>query len=179
VDQLKRAAELEPLSPVVASSYSMALAIAKRDMDAVAQARRGTEMDSSLFVPRLAMGVAHLIAKRNVEAVKELESALALSANSPYASGALGYAYAVNGQRNNAMGIAAQLEQKKDANSRGALALVQIGLGDTTQAFANLEMAAKNHAPYLAAFSLSAPLYDPVRTSSRFRGILTTMGLVP
>jgi TolB-like protein/Tfp pilus assembly protein PilF len=179
IEHLKRAADLEPLSPVVASSYSMALAIAKRDAEAVAQARRGTEMDSSLFVPRLAMGIAHLMAKRNAEAVKELESALALSANSPHARGALGYAYGVNGQLGNAQGIAAQLLPLRDGDSRGALAMVQIGMGDTAQALGNLEQAARAHAPLLSAFSLSAPLYDPVRSSGRFRGILMTLGLTP
>ncbi len=179
VAYLKRAAELEPLSPVVASSYSMALAIARRDADALVQARRGLEMDSSLFVPRLALGIAHLIAKRNAEAVNELEKALALSGNSPHALAALGYAYAVNGQRNSAQGIAAQLEQRADPDSRGALGLVRVGLGDTALALAALESAAKDHAQFLAAFSLSAPLYDPVRSNPRFAGILTAIGLTP
>jgi len=179
VEQLKRAAELEPLSSVVASSYAMALSFAKRDKDAQAQAKRGIELDSSLFVPRLALGVVHVVAGRQEEAIKELEPALALSRESPYARALLGYAYAVAGQRQSADAVVRQLAGKTDGNSLSALALTQIAMGDTAQALASLEKASRTHAAFFVQFPLSAPLYDPVRSSVRFRGILTAVGLTP
>jgi TolB-like protein/tetratricopeptide (TPR) repeat protein len=177
VDHLQRAATLEPLSAVIASSYSMALAMAKRDREAVMQARRGIEIDSALFVPRLALGYAHLLSGRPGDAVRELEPAMALSGGTSLSRGLLGAAYAAAGQRQNGDAIAQQLVALTDGDSRGALALVQIALGDTAQALTNLERATHTHAAFFTQVSLSASLYDTVRTSLRFAGILRAVGL--
>lgn len=177
VDHLKRAAELDPVSPVIASSYAIALAYARRDPEAVAQARRAIELDSTLFLPRLALGVAHLIAKRPAEAIRELEPALGLSQGSPYVQAMLGYAYAVGGQRQNADAMAQTLATKSDADSKGALAIVQVGLGDTARALTSLEAAAKAHAPIFTSQPLTATLFDPVRDSPRFQALVRGVGL--
>jgi eukaryotic-like serine/threonine-protein kinase len=177
VEHLKRASELDPVSPVIASSYSMALSLARRDPEAISQARRAVELDSALFLPRLVLGLAHLLAKRTPEAIQELEPALGLSNGSPYVQGVLGYAYAVGGQRQNADAMAQQLASKRDPDSQGALAVVQIGLGDTARALSNLEEAARAHAPIFAVQPLGEPLFDPVRGSARFQALLKTLGL--
>jgi serine/threonine-protein kinase len=177
VDHLKRAAELDPVSPVIGSSYSMALALAHRDVDAVAQARRAVELDSTLFLPRLVLGLGHLLARRTPEAIRELEPALGLSNGSPYVQAMLGYAYAQGGQRQNADALAQQLAKRGDPDSRAALAVVQIGLGDTAQALTNLESAARGHSTMFTVQPLGAAIFDPVRASPRFQGILRTIGL--
>ena len=177
VEHLKRAAELDPVSPIVASSYSMALSFAHRDAEAIAQARRAEDLDSALFLPRLVLGLAHLLAKRTPEAIRELEPALGLSNGSPFVKGVLGYAYAVGGQRQNADVIAQQLAAKGDPDSKGALAMVQIALGDTARALINLESAAQAHAPFFTAQSLASELFDPVRASARFKDVQRTLGL--
>ncbi|HEX7938415.1 MAG TPA: hypothetical protein VF483_05435, partial [Gemmatimonadaceae bacterium] len=179
VDQLQRAAAMEPLSSVVAASYSVSLALAKRDKDAVAQAHRAVELDSTLFVPRVALGLAHLIGGRPADAVKELEPALGLGGGSPYARGLLGAAYANAGMRQNAQAMAQQLSSKTDGDSRSALALVQIALGDTSAALTNLEAAARAHASFFTQLPLITPVYDPVRSNTRFAGILRAVGLTP
>jgi TolB-like protein/Tfp pilus assembly protein PilF len=177
VEHLKRASDLDPVSPVIASSYSMALSLAHRDPEAIAQARRAVELDSALFLPRLVLGLAHLLAKRTPEAIQELEPALGLSNDSPYVQGVLGYAYAVGGQRQNADAMAQQLAKKLDPDSQGALAVVQIGLGDTARALANLEGAARAHAAIFTVQPLGEALFDPVRGSARFQALLKTLGL--
>ncbi len=179
VDQLKLAAELEPLSPVVASSHAEVLALAKRDAEAVAQGRRAAELDSSLWVPRLALAFVHVVAGRHEEAIKEGEPALALSGGHTYARAVLAYAYAMAGQRRNAERVSAPLEGKTDADSRAALAVVQIAMGDTASALTNLEAASRAHSQFLFPMPLGTPIFDPVRSSARFRGILSAMGLTP
>jgi eukaryotic-like serine/threonine-protein kinase len=176
LETLRRAAELDPVSPVIASSYSMALSLAKRDADAVAQAKRGVDLDSTFFLPRLVLGVAHILGNRPADAISELEFASALGTLS-HVRGFLGYAYAVGGQRQQAAGIAAELEARIDADSRAALAVTQIGLGDTTRALRNLESAAQAHAAFFTAQPLSSPVFDPVRPSVRFQTLLGTLGL--
>ena len=117
------------------------------------------------------------MAKRTPEAIRELEPAVGLSNGSPYVKAVLGYAYAVGGQRQNADVIAQQLAAKADGDSRGALAMVQIALGDTARALSNLESAVEAHAPFFTVQPLGAMLFDPVRASARFKDIQRTLGL--
>lgn len=177
IEQLKRAAELDPVSPVIASSYALALSLARRDAQAIAQGRRAEELDSTLFLPHLVLGLAHLTANRPAEAVRELEPALALSRNSPYAQGLLGYAYAASGQRQNAEAMAQQLGTRNDPDSHAALGVVQLALGDTAKALTNLEAAARGHARFFIAQPMGARLFDPVRSSARFVGLMRLLGL--
>lgn len=173
---LKRASELDPVSPVIASSYSMALSLAKRDADAVAQARRGVDLDSSFFLPRLVLGVAHVLGNRPADAIRELEIASALGTLS-HVRGFLGYSYARAGQRPQAETIAQELEARTDADSRAALAVTYIALGDTARALRNLETAAEAHAAFFTAQPLASPVFDPIRASPRFQTLLGSLGL--
>ena len=177
VAHLKRAAELDPVSPVIASSYGMALAMAQRDVEAVAQARRAIELDSTLFLPRLVLGFAHLLAKRPADAIAQLEPALGLSRKLVFAQALLGYAYAVGGQRQNAEALGQQLSVRPEPDARAALALLQIGLGDTARALDNMEAAVRGRAPYFSAQPLGVSLYDPVRRSPRFQAVLRALNL--
>jgi TolB-like protein/tetratricopeptide (TPR) repeat protein len=177
VAQLKRAAELDPVSPVIASSYSIALALSRRDAEALAQARRAVELDSALFLPRLVLGFDHVLGRRMPDAIRELEPALALSGGAAYVQGILGYAYASAGQRQNAEAMMQQLITRGGPDGLGALAIVQIGLGDTARALTNLESAARGHSTLFTMQPLAAPIFDPVRASPRFQGVLTMIGL--
>ena len=174
---LSRAAELDPVSPVIASSYAMTLAVARRDAQAVAQVRRAMELDSSLFLPRLVLGSTHLMARRFAPAVQELEVAAALSRNSPLVQGMLGNAYIGAGQRQNAEALAAQLSQTGSPDALASLAVIQIALGDTANALTNLERAARAHASIFTVQPLGSPLFDAVRGSPRFQGVLRLIGL--
>jgi serine/threonine-protein kinase len=177
VAHLSRAAELDPVSPVIAGSHAMALAFSGRDAEAVAEARRAVDLDSTLFVPRLVLGLTHLLAGRLPASIRELEPALALSGGAPYVHAILGYAYAAGGQRQNAEALAQQLVSRSDADARGAAAIIQLGLGDTSAALSNLEAAARGRAPIFTLHPLGAPMFDPIRSSPRFQAVLRQVGL--
>jgi serine/threonine-protein kinase len=174
---LRRAAELDPVSPVIASSYAMTLAVARRDVEAVGQAKRAMDLDSSLFLPRLVLGSAHLLARRMPQAIQELEPALALSGNSPFVQGMLGYAYAGAGQRQSAEVLALDLQRSGTPDAIASLAVVQIALGDTAAALNNLERAARARASIFTVQPLGSAIFDPVRGSARFRTVLRIVGL--
>ena len=174
---LRRAAELDPVSPVIASSYAMTLAVARRDAEAVAQASRAMDLDSSLFLPRLVLGSAHLLARRMPQAIQELEPALALSGDSPFVQGMLGYAYAGAGQRQSAEALALDLSRNGTPDAIASLAVVQIALGDTSGALDNLERAARARASIFTVQPLGSAIFDPVRGSARFRTVLRIVGL--
>ena len=155
----------------------MALALSGRDADAVAEARRGVELDSTIFVPRLVLGLSHLLAGRVPASIRELEPALALSGGAPYVHAILGFAYATAGQRQSAEALAQDLLTRSDPDARGSAAIIRLGLGDTTAALAGLEAAARGHAAIFTLQPLGAPMFDTVRSSARFQGILRQVGL--
>ena len=177
LNHLRRASELDPVSPVIASAYAMTLAVGRRDAEAVAQARRAMDLDSSLFLPRLVLGSTHLLARRMPQAIQELEPALALSDNSSFVQGMLGYAYASAGQRQSAEALSRELSRRGTPDALASLAIVQIGLGDTTGALDNLERAARARASIFTVQPLASAIFDPVRGSARFRTVLRLVGL--
>jgi predicted Zn-dependent protease len=135
------------------------------------------DLDSSLFLPRLVLGSAHLLARRMPQAIHELQPALALSGNSPFVQGMLGYAYAGAGQRQSAEALALDLSRNGTPDALASLAVIQIALGDTTRALDNLERAARARASIFTVQPLGSGIFDPVRSSARFRAVLRIIGL--
>jgi hypothetical protein len=91
--------------------------------------------------------------------------------------GLLGYAYALAGQRQNAEAMMQQLTARGGPDGLGALAIVQIALGDTARALTNLESAARGRSTLFTMQSMAVPIFDPVRRSPRFRGVLNVLGV--
>ena len=116
--QLARAAELDPLAPVTLGSYALGLAVARQPDSAIAAAKRGVELDSTLVVTRFMLGAVYLQANRLPEAVRELETATRLDSGSTQAFGLLGYAYAKSGKTRQASDIAKSLENQVGRSSR-------------------------------------------------------------
>jgi len=125
----------------------------------------------------MVFGFVHLLAKRYPEAVAQLEPSVGLAKGLPHPQALLGYAYAMSGRRQDAEELARQLARRSDAESMASLSLIQVGLGDTSAALTTMEGAAKRHAQFFQAQPLGANLYDPIRSSSRFQGVLKELGL--
>ena len=68
--QLKRATELDPLSPVSFGSYALALAVARSLDTASIAGRRAVELDSTLLVTRFMLGTVYLQAAKVPEAIR-------------------------------------------------------------------------------------------------------------
>ena len=91
---MRRALELDPLSPIVNSDLGWYLLYAGRDDEAIAQFRKTLEFDANSVSARRGLGIAYSADGQHDEAIAELKRALALSENSPVILGHLGAAYA-------------------------------------------------------------------------------------
>jgi hypothetical protein len=85
--------------------------------------------------------------------------------------------YARLGDRVNAQAILKAATDAKEADAPLIAAHLQLGAGNATAALTLLDSAARARAPLLTAESLAEPIFDPVRSSPRFRDILHTLGL--
>jgi Flp pilus assembly protein TadD len=176
VAQLRRATELDPLSPVAFGSYGVALGVARKELPAQAAARHALELDSTLVVTRMMAGTVDLYANRFPEAIRELELAQQLDTGNAFTLGVLGYAYARGGRTTQAREIARQLESRTGAGASAA-ARVYLGLADTSRALALLERAAAYHDISLSTEVLAEPFFDPIRHSPRFAAVVARIGL--
>src|ERR1700691_1260798 len=110
------------------------------------------------------------------EAIAEFKRAIELSGHSEAFDANLAFVYAVSGRKEEAIKIVNDLEARHDQNpSAGAdIALIYVGLGDQDQAMIWLNKA------YEARFKASIllrPAFDPLRSDSRFRDLLSRIGL--
>ena len=89
---------------------------------------------------------------------------------------ALGYAYVVAGQRNEAEEVLHQLETIATQRyvSPVDMAMLHVGLGSMDQAVEYLEKAYDEHADRMSWIKVN-PVFDPLRSDSRFQALLQRM----
>jgi Flp pilus assembly protein TadD len=89
---------------------------------------------------------------------------------------ALGYAYAIAGQINEAGEILRQLESLSNQRyvSPVDMAMLHVGLDNKEQAFEYLEKAYEEHADRMSWVKVN-PVFDPLRSDPRFQALLQKM----
>jgi hypothetical protein len=91
----------------------------------------------------------------------------------------LGYAYTRVNRRQDAERLLGEVEQAHRTSyaSGTALAMLHAGLGDTTEAFRWLEIAAEERDPFLVYFFAVDPVLDGLRRHPRGVALLKRMNL--
>jgi eukaryotic-like serine/threonine-protein kinase len=177
---LERAAQLDPSSPVVVGSLALALGLAGRTAESFASAERAVSYDSTMLVTRFMLGAARLYARQPAAAVAPLEAAVRLDPTSRTALGLLGYAYGAAGDVAGAQRTRARIESMPAAPGTDvALARIALALGDTNGALERLERAARARDPFFSTESATSPVFDALRSSTRYASLLRSVGLVP
>ena len=178
VASLRRASELDPVSPIMLGSLALAFGIAGSVDSALARGRQAVDLDPSLFVTRYMMGTTALYVGRRVDALRELEIASQLSEGLPEVRGMLGYAYVMAGDTARAREILLGLERLgARAATTVPIARISLALGDTAKALTHLERAVAQRSPFFASESMASPIFDRLRGSARFQAILRAVGL--
>jgi len=115
----KRAAELDPLSPVVPFDMVFTLALQGKYQAAMQQARRSLDLDPTFSFGQFGIGWTDIAAGKVTEAIPELQKAKAIESTA-FAAGWLGYAYAASGDRTRAQAVIEELRQgpRKDSSRR-------------------------------------------------------------
>jgi eukaryotic-like serine/threonine-protein kinase len=175
--ELKRAQELDPLTTINNAAIARPYYNARRYGEAIAQSQKTLALDSTFHRAHYWLGLSYEQLSRPADAIRELEETVALSPGSLY-EGALGHAYAVAGQRREALRVLRKLQVRPDSSyvSPFDIATVYAGLGDPTRMFQYLEKAYQERVPYLVYLAVD-PHFDGFRSDPRFRDLVRRIGL--
>jgi tetratricopeptide (TPR) repeat protein len=113
------------------------------------------------------------------EAIALYQKAINLSGRTTGILGMLGHAYAASGRRGEALKILAELNEmsKHKYVSPFDLAVLYTGLGEKDQAIEQLQKQYQERASGGFIFLKVEPLFDPLRSDTRFADLLRSMGL--
>jgi adenylate cyclase len=173
----KRAAELDPLSPVVPFDMVFTLAWQGKYQAAMQQARRSLDLDPTFSFGQFGIGWTDIAAGKVSEAIPELQKAKAMESTA-FAAGWLGYAYAASGDRTRAQAVIEELRQESPQRFISPFypAIIYLGLGDRERALGGLEKAYEARSNWLATLKMDR-IFDPLRSDPRFIELLTKVGL--
>ena len=183
IAEIKRAIELDPLSAEANTCLGIALLDGHRYDEALQQLRTTVEAEPDYWL-------AHLYFARALEKKGELSAAIAELKKTTLIEGApaevvsaLGYAYAVSGNKAEAEKIILQLKEQSEQSKQFyvpayGIATIYAGLGDKEQAFAYLEKEYANGAFYLNYLKVD-PEVDNLRSDPRFADLLRRVRLAP
>jgi eukaryotic-like serine/threonine-protein kinase len=174
-----RALELEPLSLVVNSNLGFICYQAGRFEQAIEHLIRTLEMDDNFVYARFHLGLCHAHRGDYDKAIAELKRAIEQAGGrGALIQAALGYAYAVAGRRDEALGILSQLQtfpMNRDV-SPFYLALVNAGLGEKEQALRWLEGAFEERYNWLV-WLRTEPMFESLHGEEKFIDLARRIGL--
>jgi len=173
IAQVKRAIELDPLSLVINTDLGGTFYRARRYDEAILQLRKTVDLDPGFYYAHWNLGSALAAKGQMSAAISEYEKARSLN-DDPSMLGLLANAYAVSGNKAEALKIRDQLEavSKQRYVSGYCFALVSLGLGDKEAALRWLEKSYQDHAGDALRFINVNPLLDSLRDDPRFRALV-------
>jgi serine/threonine-protein kinase len=176
--ELRRAEQVEPISPVLKANAAMTLFFARRYDDAIQRLQELLELDSTYGVAHWGLGLAYEQKGLYPRAIAELEQALVRSKRDPNTLSSLGHVYAVAGRRPEASHLVDELAKQARQGYVSAFffALIYAGRGETDQAIAALSQAAEERSTLLVYVRMD-PRFAQLHSDPRFRALLRRIGL--
>lgn len=170
---LARAAEIDPLSVVVATLRGFQRDLARDFEGAERHYRQAVELDPHHFLGHWGLGLALQHAGRLADAVEEHRRAVALLEGASFARAVLARSLALAGQDGAARDLLRELEDASAGYvSPYQRATVREALGDVEGALTSLEEAGEQCDAWLAWLDVD-PMLDRLRAEPRFEAIRT------
>jgi DNA-binding winged helix-turn-helix (wHTH) protein/TolB-like protein len=172
IEQMKRALEIDPLSPW--SNSGFVLFLGRHYDEAIQASQKALELDKNFAVAHMVAGLSYVQKKSYVEGISELQQATA----NPDSRALLAYAYAMSGSKNEARKILKGLDElsKKKYVSPFPLAVAYTGLGDYDRAFEELEKAQAERSWAMGMLRVN-PVFDGLRSDKRFTALIRRVNL--
>lgn len=169
---VRRACELDPLSPNITTALAMHLLSVRQYDEAIATCRRSLEFDPALPWTYRSMGEAYLMQGLLDEAANAFSKP-----NAPaFAAGMLGYCYARSGRVPEARSLLRNLTGMDNPMLACQIAILHLGLCDYDAAFDSLYRACSEHNLGIQWLKVE-PIWDELRPDPRFLTALRQIGL--
>ena len=172
------AVELDPLSPAARRSLGWVHYYGRQYEPALAHLHRAIEMDPTSEETHRVLGLAYMQKGMYDDASAAIREALSLSDESTYALAALGYIEALSGRKGEVQAVLDELNKRAEDRYVSPVAFVTlyVALGNVDEALFWLDRAHEARRGWLVYLNVE-PLLDPIRSDSRFAGLVKKMGL--
>ena len=176
-EQIRLAQEFDPTSPVLNAWVGFGYYYDRQYERAIEQFQRASELDSNFVTSHWLAGLTYA-EKRDERAIEQLQKAVELSNGALQITADLGYAYAVLGQKREALALLREITNRCTAGQGFAYdaAVINAGLGDKELVLSWLERAYDERSPLFQKLKVD-PKFDLVRTDPRFVALLRRVGL--
>lgn len=176
--QMQTAQNLDPVSIFTNSSAGWTYYFARQFDRAIDQCQKTLELEPNDVGAHSCLGYAYMAKKEYAKAVAECKKAADLSTGEPLRLEALGLAYGLAGQKDEARRLLAELQAKSETQYVPPyfLATVQVGLGEKERALGLLERGYNERDAYMTWLKVE-PALDPLRAEPRFKQLLARLGL--
>jgi len=177
LSESKRLLEIDPLD-LTWNAHLGWYYLVMRQYDQAIEKFLGTLGMGENFWAHYYLGQAYEQTGRYEEAISEFKKAIPLSKGNPEAAAALGHAYAVSGQEDEARKVLEELndDSKHRYVSPDYKALIYAGLGDKNAAFVQLQKAYDEHAGQLIYVNVDQR-FDSLHSDPRFQELCRRVGL--
>lgn len=176
IAEMRKAAELDPLSLIITTNMGTMFYLAGQYDQAQTQMEKALEMDPAFSRARYELGRVYERKKRYAEALSEIQNARPES--NPAVFAAVARLQALSGRRDEALSTLQRLEamEGEQRASPYDIAAVYEALGDRDRAFAWLERAYSQRIARMAYLEVE-PLFESIREDPRFADLSRRVGL--
>jgi Tfp pilus assembly protein PilF len=175
---VKKARELDPLSPRINANVGFILYFARQYDAAIEELRKTLLMDTTSGASYLYLGMAYLQEGKSQEAIVALEKNSRISDSQAADALDLAYGYAVAGRREDSQKLLHDVMVEPHRTYMPALwvARVYAALGEKENALTWLRKAYHERSPQLPFLNVD-PRWDPLRSDPQFQDLLRQMKL--
>lgn len=177
--EVKRAQELDPLSPSMGANLGRAYLNLGDTEAAIRECKRALELNPNFPLAHHFMGLAYVEQRRYDQAIAEFQQAVDSSKRADLFVAGLGIGYATAGKRTEALGLVRELETKyaKQEATGFDLALVHAALANDDEALRWLEkdFAGRNMSGLV--YVASTIIHQRLRNDPRYQNLLQRMHL--
>ena len=177
IAEIRKARELDPLSPAIATDLGKELFFARRYDEAIAELRGVLELDPEFVAAHNWLSDAFLekgifrLAKAELEKTRPFREERTYIRQTAYLHARMGRR--LEAKRELARSLRLSLGKQV---SSGAVALTYAAIGDTDQAFLWLERAEAERSSFMTSINYWS-VFDPLRSDPRFSDLLHRVGL--
>jgi tetratricopeptide (TPR) repeat protein len=177
IAEIRKAHELDPLSPIIGTAVGRLLHFSRRFDEAIDQCRRTIELNPQFPGAYFDSGLTYLAKGMHPEARAAFEKLSGITGDPKRGLMELSWVYSSMGERDKAFELLEELIELSTENlPRIPLALVHTGLGDLDKAFELLEEGYAQRDSNLLYLGCE-PLFDHLRDDPRFQDLLGRMNL--